>query len=400
MKQDFDDGTPGSGGRAPALRSVHLVWATIALLASLVPAAHAQGMATGPGGPAPGWSLVLRATQGYQSNVRFTTQRPQDDFVTRLGAGLGYVGTGPKGQFGINLGTEGLIYTRLADLNRINGTLGISGTRILGPATRLTVAERGSLRYTDEIDDLSEPGVLLPFTLSFRNRSTLGLEHRIGTRTQVGLGVLHELARFRDNEVSDGSRWGPSLTIGRQIGVDSRVGVAGIFMRSVRGDVTADVAQGNAEFQTLLSRRLSASVSGGLSRLWSQGRSRTNPVAGAGLAYTFRRGVLSLNYRHAVRQVFGLGSERVIDSVELAYSHQLSRTVSGVVGGFWGEHRDIFDPSLDQNAQNVRAGLNWQVRPQLALNANYSLRRREGTAGVAVVGHRAAVGVTWAFQWR
>jgi hypothetical protein len=123
-------------------------------------------------------------------------------------------------------------------------------------------------------------------------------------------------------------------------------------------------------------------------------------VAGVGVSHTFRRGVVSLNYRHSVNQVFGLGSERVIDSVELSYSHQLSRTVNGVVAGFWGEHRDIFDAMRDQSAQNVRIGLNWQPRPQLGLNASYSLRRRVGTADVAVVGHRASAGVSYGFQWR
>jgi hypothetical protein len=404
MRHDNIRGSSGSGALPvfrDALRdALRFACVTAGLLASSAPAADAQGVAAAPGGNVPGWNLVLRATQGYQSNVRFTTQRPQDDFVTRLGAGLGFISTGPRGDVGVSLGTEGLIYTRLGDLNRINGSLGINGTRILGPTTRLSLSEQGSLRYTDEIDDLSEPGVLLPFTLSFRNRSSMRLEQRIGARTQLGVGVVHELARYRDNEVSDGSRWGPSIVLNRQIGVDSRIGVTGSYIRSARGDFTADIVQGGGEFQTLLSRRLSASLSGGLSRLWSQGRSRTQPVAGAGLAYTFRRGVLSLNYRHSVNQVFGLGSERVIDSVEMSYSHQLSRTVNGVVGGFWGQHRDIFDPNLDQNAQNVRAGLNWQPRPQLSVNANYSLRRREGTAGVAVVGHRAAVGVAYAFQWR
>jgi hypothetical protein len=383
----------------PADRARRARRAQYLTLALAIPVFFA-GTAEAQEAPAPRWLLTLGAYQGYESNARLTVFEPQTNVTTHARLLAAHQSTSPRGSLSAAFGAGGLLYSRIEDLRRFNFSLSASGRYRVSSRTSLSASERSSLDYTTRLDeDLDDPDVLLTLARVFRNRSTVRLDRVLTQQTGLSASFSHDMARYLDAEpLIDGSRWGPTLSIGRRF-AQSRLQFSTAFQRNQRAGATVDSFAFGAEWSKQLRPRLGVNLGAGAMQLWGEGSSSFAPTAQAGLTLALQRGSLSAGYARARRQAFGLGRERTVDAFTLNYTQVLSRRVEALLSGTWAISRDEVTAG-SETLQGVRGGLAIELARETRLGLSYRLRRRHRAPGPHAIAHSVEAGLSHTFRWR
>lgn len=375
----------------------------VALLAALLagpPDLHAQAAT-----PPPSWVLVAQFLETWDSNAALQEGPGEPGLVHSLGLSFSHARTGPRGRLSLAGAGSALIYDANKDLNAFNYTVSGEGSLLLSPRVSVTLGQElvSSYRYSGPL--VGDSTELLPLVLTRLSATRAGLSIQLSARTTLSAQGGYTYVSFDSPSLTSGSvlLGGASLT--RRISTRDSLTLSyeaqqsrtqgnttalhtidGGWSRVLKGSLTAQVSAGANYYLYLAST--------GVVGDWSY-------YAAASLEKRLRRSSLAARYSHTISPAFGLGEDRVADSVGAVVNLALSRKLNLLADASYGRSRDPVFNDLLYDTQSAGAALEFRPTRRLTTRAGYSYRsRKDEVTAATLTSNEVFLSLSSGWQWR
>jgi hypothetical protein len=263
--------------------------------------------------PAPAWEYSVGASAGYDTNVFYLPDGPEDA-VFRARAEVSRLLRGTRGQLRLRGETDGLLYGELETPVPLVANGGIEAERTLTSTTTLEGDVNGGLGRTDNNEILTEQGILLPTSrLRYLNASA-SLRSEVGTKTWTRIAAQARADYFDDALLIDSQSLRGSIQLGRQI--DEKANLAAEYASEVaRTGETYVTHFLSLQYDRRVSTHTAVLLEGGASYTDLTGNSglssEWNFFGGAALSRVIDESTFLVYVRQEVLPAFGVGGLRL-----------------------------------------------------------------------------------------
>jgi len=350
------------------------------------------------------WNAHVGAHASWYSDP-FSGVPGQPGYVEGFRAGVGYTLNSPRtvvafDAYGMGVMTQG---TGAADHFNYAGAIAV--TRHSTPRLTLRFSEAIVSVYSNGAPALAAEGLVYPLTMTRTNDLMAGFTYQFTPRTSFTLTARHDLAGFDSTSgLTNGWQFRTSASLARQVSATDAVHITYSYRYSAFQDAAAPNTNTNsltAGWGRELSERYSVALDAGVSRLNRVDTpGQTGFVADAVVTRRLNMGSLSARYRHGFSQAYGYGSDRVYDTVGLAYARTLTRELSGTISAVYGRSRDPYDPLKGFDTQNYHLGLQYLLARGWVAGASYAWLSRDPVGGLVQSTNNVNASLTYGWEWR
>lgn len=315
------------------------------------------------------WRFDLTTGAGYDDNVRFTTTM-QASISGQMRARLTRLIRSPRANMSLGATTDGTVYRRAREFNRINYMGDLSANYLLSPRSTLRIADAFSKTFTGDSPVLVDDGLLYPRTVSHANDASIGMTHLISPRWNWTVSVRHRIVRFDSNLLNDGSSFVTRADLSWASASDAPVGLSYEYGRvNRRGQPSVALHGPTLRASRPLSERFSARLEVGARSLASL--SSVSAIGAAGIVVSSRNKnqAVQLDAVRSVSEAFGLDRLQVRSAASLRFSRTLT---SSLALGLNGNVSRSQDPNGVQNLSFVTRVLGGSLKFRVASNVGLS----------------------------
>jgi hypothetical protein len=327
----------------------------------------------------PRWTLRLGVLESWDSAPLDVGSELATHFIGRLRAGLTHARGGRRAQWMLAGNVSTLFDQATFSLDRLAYDATLQGTAQAGTRARLILADTLHTDYSDRSPLLIEEGTVLPLVLTRENSARFSADYRLSQRTSLTAELRHDLVGFDSDGLVDRSTGTANAHLRRQVGRAQELSLDYMFqVRDAEG--TRGTAQRFAGGWSATGHggRQTIALSGGLERFERlDGDGALNsPWGSVDLALRRPRGTFSLAYEHAVVASYEDVSDRVADTVSLAFSTTLARRLTGTLGTSLSRRRDPETDGPAEDMARASAGVSLLTQSGLELSARYAFESR------------------------
>jgi hypothetical protein len=349
------------------------------------------------------WVLRLEASGSRETNANFLPGG-QADWLAHAGLSLTHTRRGPKGNLALSA-TGGLTrYSQERQLNRYDYAANLALDRTLGARTSFRIGDNFSESSSNQIQDLTDAGILLPTAKTRYNRAFGDLTYRLGSRTSLSVNVSHNWVQFDTSALANGWTASGGVSLSWTPAVTNTFSLSGVFMTSHYLTSIADILTGAVGWTRTLSLRSSLSLSGGLSYLLprdDERSSRPSPYVSVALSKTLERGQVRLTASHGVDQAYGYASERISDQARLNVLRTVGKKLSLNMSAGCGLSRDAYALDTGFTTAQVSLSAAYALRPNIGMSGQYGYRRSDPRGDPpALSGHTLGASLSYGRSWR
>lgn len=391
----------------------------MALAAALAPPASAQEVPEDPDdaarekqgpesllgeGPLARWAVTVGAQETWDSTPRVAGNALATHFMGRVRAGVTHGRGGRRSQMILSANASTLFDQTNFSLYRVAYYGSILAAMQPNSRVKLSLGDTLHTDYSDRSPLLVEEGTVLPLVLTRENSARASFDYRWSQRTSLSTALRHDLVGFDSDDLVDRSTGTVTTRFRRQFGRAQDFGMD--YMFQIRG---ADGLYGQAQrvsgtwSASRRGGRQTASLAGGVEWYERLDRDGTLTMPWGAITLTSRgeHASLSLAYEHEIVPSYETRSDRIADTVSLAYSANVARRVTANLATSYSARRN---PDFDGPSDNMaRASAGFVVTSQSGMEMStryfFELRRRNPTEPRSTR-HRVEVDLGFGRSWR
>ena len=391
----------------------------MALVLALAPAASAQETPEDQGdagrekespesllgeGPLARWAVTVGAQETWDSTPRVVGTDLATHLMGRVRAGVTHGRGGRRGQMILSANASTLFDQTNFSLYRVAYYGSLLAAMQPSSRVRLSLGDTLHTDYSDRSPLLAEEGTVLPLVLTRENSARASFDYRWSERTSLATALRHDLVGFDSDGLVDRSTGTLTTRLRRQVARAQDVGLD--YMFQIRG---ADGLYGQAHrvsgswSASRRGGRQTASLAGGVEwyeRLDREG-SMTMPWGSLTLSSRGTHASLSLVYEHEIVPSYETRSDRIADTVSLAYSVNMARRVTANLSTSFSSRRNPDEGGPSDNMGRASAGLVLTSQAGLEVSTRYFFElRRASTALPRSTRHRVELDLGFGHSWR
>jgi hypothetical protein len=348
-------------------------------------------------GPPPRWRFVVTADGSWYENARFLAADEPATWSTSGRASLSLQQGFSRGSFSLTGHGGTIYYPEIDSFNQATygGSFGLGWAP--SRRTEIKLGQTYDHSNTRQLSSLDLEGLPLPTSGIDTASTSVGLNHGLSQRWQIGLTGAFTRRRYDNSALIGGEQLNGSAELARGLGQHSAAYMSYGYSSSWWS------GRNTRAHQVLLGARrrkqhVGVELAGGVAYVENVGQ--WYPAGNAGLTATGRKATFALRYSRNFGLAFGYGRQMIADLASATLGYTPVRRFGLTAGYSFGYRRDPAQDAYRIRSHVASTGFSWGITRDLGFAAHYYWERNDTEGFPVVDGSRAIASLSYGVSWR